>query len=104
MKTRSNTYINRALIALYVLFVFAAMPAQAGDLPPGAKCVNGLVMVPRTGAPGKEFNWIPMQKKCEAADFAAMEHQAGAREDDKVQGESGLVGKPGYIWQHPGTK
>jgi hypothetical protein len=104
MNARFNWTNAGTLIALLGLIVLAAAPARAADLPAGATCVNGVLMVPHAGAPGKEANWIPTSQKCEAADFAAMEIGAGAMEPEKGRpGVPGLIGKPGYGWQHPGT-
>ncbi|MBI4006669.1 MAG: hypothetical protein HY356_08365 [Gammaproteobacteria bacterium] len=104
MNTRSNnTYIRRVLIALSGLLIFIATPVAA-DLPPNAKCVNGMVVTPHYGAPGKGATWIPSRTKCEVADFAAMEEEKDIAEQKKAQtGFEGLIGKPGYSWQHPGT-
>lgn len=104
MNTRSkNTYINWVLAALYGLLVFVATPAAA-DLPHNAKCINGVVVTPSYGPPGKGANWIPSRTKCEVAEFAAMEQGTGNTEQKKAQtGFEALIGKPGYAWQ-PSTK
>jgi len=104
MNTRTNiTYIKRLLIALCGLLVFVVTPAAA-DLPHNAKCVNGMVVTPSYGPPGKGATWIPSRTKCEVAEFAAMEHGTGNTEQKKARtGFEALIGKPGYAWQ-PGTK
>ncbi len=104
MNTRSKIiHINCVLAALYGLLVFVATPAAA-DLPPNAKCVNGMVVTPQYGPPGKGATWIPSRTKCEVAEFAAMEHGTDIMEQKKARtGFEGLIGKPGYGWHHVGT-
>jgi hypothetical protein len=102
MNAKLNWTNAGTLIALSGLIVLVAAPARAADQPAGATCVNGVLMVPHAGAPGKEANWVPTSQKCEAADFAAMEIETGTMELEK--GQPGLVGRPGYSWQHPGIR
>lgn len=98
MNTRfETTEITGMAIILLGLLLIAAAPARADHLPEGAKCINGVVVAPHQGAPGKEWNWIPQGMTCDAVEFAV--HEQDMVRNLGREHPSGIhfqTGKPGY--------
>lgn len=97
-----NTQLNRNTIGGVIIpfvgaLVLAITPEMlAAELPPGAKCVNGVVVALRHGPASKDVSWILPSHKCDMAEFNAMESDTGIIQEEE---RTDVHGKPGYTRQ-----